>query len=87
MKEFPHSAHKPTNNTHSDINIKHDHPWYFFDGATQGDPSLGGEGGRLYLSKSHYISFLARLGLATNKISKLMVLNLLLQLSREREIT
>lgn len=42
--------------------IKEDTPWSFFDGAAQKNPSLGGAGGVIHLSKDIKISFKAWVG-------------------------
>jgi hypothetical protein len=37
--------------------INMDIPWAYFDGASQGNPLVGGLGGILYLSSNHTHSF------------------------------
>lgn len=62
--------------------IRKDIPWDLFDGVAQGNPSVGEDGGILYFFESHFISFYANVGLATNKFTNLSFLNLLLSLAK-----
>ena len=49
-------------------------PWAFFDGASQGDPAIGGAGGVICLSDSKKITFKVGMGRATNTKVELMAL-------------
>ena len=46
--------------------INKDIPWAYFDGASQGDPLLGGSRGVIYLSDNHKIQAMFDLGHCTN---------------------
>jgi ribonuclease HI len=64
-----------------------DIPWAYFDGASQGNPPVGGLGGILYLSSNHNIAFKAGIGQETNNYCELMALKLTLQLAQEYGVT
>ena len=46
----------------------------FFDGASQGDPPIGGAGGVIFIDGTNKISFKLGLGRATNNKAKLSAL-------------
>jgi hypothetical protein len=83
LSSFPqHStSHFPVHNFHETVNK--DMPWDFFDGASQGNPTRGGDGGVLHLSKDHNIYFYTSIGNETNIFCELF-LNLTLCLAREK---
>ena len=56
-------------------------PWAFFDGASQGDPPLGGLGGVLYLSTNQKIQAKYDPGNCTNNKAKLEALQLILNVA------
>ena len=58
-------------------------PWDLFDGASEGDPSIGGVGGVIYLSDHRKISFKFALGHATNKKDELSSLCSILRIDKK----
>ena len=67
--------------------INKDIPWAFFDGASQGNPPLGGSGGVLYLSKNHKLQARFSLGHYTNNKLELETLHLVLNLAINNNIS
>ena len=61
-------------------------PWGFFDGATQGDPSLCGAGVVLYLKEGHFFHSRWGLGEGTNNKAELLALYMLLLVAHEKGI-
>lgn len=55
-------------------------------GASQGDLSIGGDGGIMFLSDSHFYKFQAGLGRATNNTAELMALKLVLMLAAQKGV-
>ena len=53
----------------------------YFDGVSQGTPTMGGAGGVLYISNAHWTKFSAGIDTFTNNRAELLVLKLLLQLA------
>lgn len=53
-------------------------PWGYFDGSTQGTPTIFGRGVVLYLSEQNWISFQEGLGEGTNDFVELRTLSILL---------
>ena len=62
-------------------------PWAYFDGASQGDPPLGGSRGVLYLSGFHKIQTKFALGHCTNNKAKLAALHMVLELAIKNNIS
>ena len=67
--------------------INKDIPWAYFDGASQGDPPLGGSGGVLYLSDNHKIQARFSPRHCTNNKAELVALHLVLNLAIDDNIT
>ena len=67
--------------------INNDIPWAYFDGASQGDPPLGGLGGVLYLSENHKIQARFAPGNCTNNKVELAALHLVLNLAINNNIS
>jgi ribonuclease HI len=61
--------------------------WLYFDGETQGNPLVCGEGGIIYISESHTMKFRAGLGHGTNNFVEIMVLKLALILVAEKNFS
>jgi len=55
--------------------------WASFDGVVQGDPTIGGAEGILYLSDCRFLKFKADLGGISNNKAKLLALNLILKVA------
>ena len=62
-------------------------PWDFFDGASQGDPPLGGLGGVLYFLDKHKLQANFAPGHCTNNKAELVALHLILNLAINNNIT
>ena len=62
-------------------------PWAFFDGASQGDPPLGGSGGVVYFSANHKIHAKYSPGHYTNNKDKLGALHLFLNVAINNNIS
>ena len=62
-------------------------PWDFFDGASQGDPPLGGSGGVLYLLGFHKIQTKFAPGQCTNNKAELATLHMVLELAIKNNIS
>ena len=62
-------------------------PWAFFDGASQGDPPLGGSGGVLYFSDKHKLQAKYAPRHCTNNKGELEALHLVLNLALNNNIT
>ena len=61
-------------------------PWYFFDGASQGDPPLGGSGAVLYMPNKQKIQAKFAPGHCTNNKVELTTLHLVLELPLNHNI-
>ena len=59
--------------------------WAYF-GVTEGDPSLGGDGGILYTCETNYWKLKVGLGGRTKNRVELLALNLVLKLTVEKRI-
>ena len=62
-------------------------PWAFFDGASQGDPPLGGSGGVLYFSDKHKMQAKFAPGHCTNNKAQLVALCMILNLVINNKIS
>ena len=62
-------------------------PWDFFDGASQGDPPLGGSGGVIYFSDKHKVQAKFSPGHCTNNKAELEVLHTVLNLDMNNIIS
>lgn len=62
-------------------------PWAYFDGASQGDPPLGGSGGVIYFLNKHKLQAKFAPGHCTNNKAKLATLHLVLNLAINNNIT
>ena len=60
-------------------------PWSFFDGASQGEPPLGGSRGVLYLPVLHKIQDKFAPGHCTNNKAELVALHLVLELAFKKQ--
>ena len=60
--------------------------WACLDRAAQGEPSVGGVGGILYLSNSHLLKFKAGIGRSTNNKAELFALKPILRMAVERGV-
>jgi ribonuclease HI len=60
--------------------------WAYFDGAAQRKPPIGGAGGILYLSDSHFLKFKVGIGRSTNNKAELLALKLTLRLAVEHGV-
>ena len=61
-------------------------PWDFFDGASQGDPPLGGSGAVLYMPNKQKIQAKFVQGHCTNNKAELAALHLVLELALNHNI-
>jgi len=77
QENFPFSGSPPHSQKISKVVIQKACPWDFFNGATQQDSFIGGLGGILYLSNSHF-SFSCNIGLASNNFVRLFALKMIL---------
>ena len=59
-------------------------PWWYFDGATNGEPKRSGVGGLIFIYDYHWFSFKYVLGLDSNIFAELSALRLLLWLAKEK---
>ena len=62
-------------------------PWAFFNGASQGDPSLGGSGGVLYLSANQKIQAKYAPGHCSNNKVELAALHMILKVAINNNIS
>jgi len=60
--------------------------WVFFDGASQGEPAVGGAGGILHLLDTHFFKFAAGLGRSTNNKAEIFVVFLVMRCAISRGI-
>ena len=61
-------------------------PWAFFDGASQGEPLLGGAGGILYMNEMSKTEILFAPGQGTNNKAELSTLWLVLKIVTEKNV-
>ena len=72
---------EPTKGTIVPLEINKEVPWDFFDGASQGDPPLGGSGGVIYFSDKHKVQENFSPGHCTNNKEELAALHTVLNLA------
>ena len=68
------------------LNIETNTPWAFFDGASQGDPPLGGAGGILFLDVSTKTEITFAPGHGTNNKAYLSALWSVLRIALEKNV-
>jgi hypothetical protein len=86
FSSFPQAISSSLFIPHENKHILKEHPWAFFDGVGQGQPTTRGEGGIISTNEVSSFSFVASLGLTTNNLRELMALKLTLLLAREKGI-
>jgi ribonuclease HI len=60
--------------------------WAYFNGASQGNPHVGGAEGLHFLRDGHVLEFKAGLGRGTNNLAEFMALKLLIMLVAEKDV-
>jgi hypothetical protein len=87
LSEFPQLSYVPPHAQVSACHINESFPWNFFNIASQSNPSKGGVGGIIFLSKNHLFSFKDRISHAKNNYRELATLKLILILSLEKGLS
>jgi hypothetical protein len=76
LSAFPQISSIPHRARISEVNINKAIPWAFFDGASQGNPQMGGAREIIFLSQNHFLKFKYGIDKAKNNLSELTALKL-----------
>ena len=85
-QEYQSSPKKGKKITVKPLELDKSCPWDFFDGASQGDPPIGGAGGIIRLDETNKISFKLGLGRSTNNKHEISPLWATMKIANDKQL-